>query len=68
MKISFSLTSRLMVIMAVCSFAIVTLLIMLGFELGLRQAHEDEEARAKVRGDAQHASNLPASVTTKGSP
>lgn len=64
MKISFTLTSRLMVIMVASSIAIVALLIMLGFELGLRQAHEDEEARAKARGDAQHAANLPA----KGSP
>lgn len=64
MKISFALTSRLIAIITVCSLAIVMLLLMLGFELGLRQAHEDEEAKAKARGDAQHAAHLPA----KGSP
>lgn len=64
MKITFALTSRLLAIMAVCSVAIVALLIMLGFELGLRQAQEDEQAKAKARGDAQHAANLP----SKGQP
>ena len=64
MKITLALTTRLIAIMAVCSITIVALLVMLGFELGLRQAHEDDLARTKARGDGQQAATLPA----KGQP
>jgi len=51
MKISFLLTPRLMVILSACAVSIVLLLLMLGFELGLRQAHEDYLAQAKAHGE-----------------
>ncbi|NDC08625.1 MAG: hypothetical protein EBZ75_04670 [Oxalobacteraceae bacterium] len=50
MKISLLLTPRLVVILSACASAIVLLLLMLGFELGLRQAHEDQVANAKTHG------------------
>lgn len=52
MKISFLLTPRLTVILSACAASIVLLLLMLGFELGLRQAHEDYLAQAKARGES----------------
>ncbi len=55
MKITFSLTTRLQMIIVVCALAIVALLVMLGFELGLRHAHDDEIARARAHGDGQQA-------------
>ncbi len=53
MKVTFALTSRLVMISSVCGIAIVVLLVMLGFELGLREAHAELEAQAKARGDAR---------------
>ena len=46
MKITFLLTPRLVVILSACASTIVLLLLMLGFELGLRQAHDDQVAHA----------------------
>ena len=51
MKISLLLTPRLVVIISACASAVVLLLVMLGFELGLRQAYEDQAAHAKARGE-----------------
>ena len=51
MKISLLLTPRLVVIISACATAVVLLLVMLGFELGLRQAHEDQVAHAKAHGE-----------------
>jgi hypothetical protein len=51
MKITLLLTPRLVVILSACASAIVLLLLMLGFELGLRQAHEDQVANAKAHGN-----------------
>ena len=51
MKISLLLTPRLVVILSACAITIVLLLLILGFELGLRQAHEDYLAQAKARGE-----------------
>ncbi len=53
MRVTFALTSRLVVISSVCGVAIVVLLVMLGFELGLREAHAEFEAQAKARGEMQ---------------
>lgn len=53
MRVTFALTSRLVVISSVCGIAIVVLLVMLGFELGLREAHAEFEAQAKARGEMQ---------------
>ena len=54
MKISLLLTPRLVVILSACAITIVLLLLMLGFELGLRQAHEDYLAQAKARDVNSH--------------
>lgn len=51
MKISLLLTPRLVVILSACASAIVLLLLMLGFELGLRHAHEDQAAHTKAHGE-----------------
>lgn len=51
MRITFALTSRLVMITSVCTVAIVVLLVMLGFELGLREAHTEYAAQAKARGE-----------------
>jgi hypothetical protein len=51
MKITLLLTPRLVVIISACASAVVLLLVMLGFELGLRQAHEDQAAYAKSHGE-----------------
>ncbi len=53
MRVTFALTSRLVVISSVCGVAIVVLLVMLGFELGLREAHAEFEAQAKARGEGR---------------
>jgi hypothetical protein len=53
MKVTFALTSRLLMISSVCGVAIVVLLVMLGFELGLREAHAEFEAQAKARGEGR---------------
>ncbi len=53
MRVTFALTSRLMMISSVCGIAIVVLLVMLGFELGLREAHAEFEAQARARGEMQ---------------
>ncbi len=53
MRVTFALTSRLVVISSVCGVAIVVLLVMLGFELGLREAHAEFEAQARARGEAR---------------
>jgi hypothetical protein len=65
MKISLLLTPRLVVILSACASAIVLLLLMLGFELGLRQAHEDQAAHAKTHGQDLYgaASVAPANTT-----
>ena len=57
MKISLLLTPRLVVIISACGTAVVLLLLMLGFELGLRQAHEDYAAQAKARGEPLYDAN-----------
>lgn len=57
MKITLLLTPRLVVIISACGTAVVLLLLMLGFELGLRQAHEDYTAKAKSRGDPLYGTN-----------
>ncbi len=49
MRVTFALTSRLVMITTVCSVAIVLLLVMLGFELGLRHAHEEYAARRQAQ-------------------
>lgn len=54
MRVTFALTSRLLMISSVCGIAIVVLLVMLGFELGLREAHAEFEAQAKARGEARN--------------
>ena len=51
MKITLLLTPRLVVIISACASAVLLLLVMLGFELGLRQAHEDQAAYAKAHGE-----------------
>ena len=51
MKISLLLTPRLMAIISVCTASLVLLLLLLGYELGLRQAHEDYVAQARARGE-----------------
>jgi hypothetical protein len=51
MKITLLLTPRLVVIISACASAVVLLLVMLGFELGLRQAHEDQVVHAKAHGE-----------------
>ncbi len=51
MRITFALTSRLVMITSVCTVAIVVLLVMLGFELGLREAHAEYAAQARARGE-----------------
>lgn len=69
MKISLLLTPRLVVILSACASAIVLLLLMLGFELGLRQAYEDQVAHAKAHGENVYgaASVVPAKpVNTAG--
>ncbi len=53
MKVTFALTSRLVMITSVCGVAIVVLLVMLGFELGLREAHAEFDAQAKARGEGR---------------
>ena len=53
MRVTFALTSRLLMISIVCGIAIVALLVMLGFELGLREAHAEFAAQAKARGDSR---------------
>jgi hypothetical protein len=53
MRVTFALTSRLLMISTVCGVAIVALLVMLGFELGLREAHAEFEAQAKARGEVR---------------
>jgi len=57
MKISLLLTPRLVVIISACGTAVVLLLLLLGFELGLRQAHEDYAAQAKARGEPLYDAN-----------
>ena len=57
MKISLLLTPRLVVIISACGTAVVLLLLMLGFELGLRQAHEDYAAQTKARGEPLYDAN-----------
>ena len=67
MKITLLLTPRLVVILSACGVTIILLLLMLGFELGLRQAHEDYAAQAKARGESMPAvSNNASSVTANG--
>jgi hypothetical protein len=56
MKITLLLTPRLAVIISACASAVVLLLVMLGFELGLRQAHEDRAAYAKAHGENVYSS------------
>lgn len=58
MKISLLLTPRLMVILSACTVSIVLLLLMLGFELGLRQAHEDYLAQSRARGETVYSNNV----------
>ena len=58
MKISLLLTPRLVVILSACAITIVLLLLMLGFELGLRQAHEDYLAQAKARGEPAYGTGV----------
>jgi len=58
MKISLLLTPRLVVILSACAITIVLLLLMLGFELGLRQAHEDYLAQAKARGEPVYGTGV----------
>lgn len=58
MKISLLLTPRLVVILSACAITIVLLLLMLGFELGLRQAHEDYLAQAKARGEPVYGAGV----------
>ncbi|MEO0319175.1 MAG: hypothetical protein RL404_2852 [Pseudomonadota bacterium] len=53
MRVAFALTSRLVMITSVCGVAIVVLLVMLGFELGLREAHAEFDAQAKARGEGR---------------
>ncbi len=53
MRVTFALTSRLVMITTVCTVAIVVLLVMLGFELGLRHAHADFAAQAQARAHSQ---------------
>jgi hypothetical protein len=65
MKITFLLTPRLMVIISACTASCVLLLLMLGFELGLRQAHEDYLAQAKARGEVVYST--PKTLPSKAS-
>ena len=62
MKISLILTPRLVVILSACAITIVLLLLMLGFELGLRQAHEDAMAQAKARGEPVYGAGVASSA------
>ncbi|MFM8464901.1 MAG: hypothetical protein ACKOA0_12555, partial [Burkholderiaceae bacterium] len=62
MKISLILTPRLVVILSACAITIVLLLLMLGFELGLRQAHEDAMAQAKARGEPVYGAGIASSA------
>ncbi|MFM7484411.1 MAG: hypothetical protein ACKO2S_09180 [Burkholderiaceae bacterium] len=62
MKISLILTPRLVVILSACAITIVLLLLMLGFELGLRQAHEDAMAQAKSRGEPVYGAGIASSA------
>jgi hypothetical protein len=64
MKISLLLTPRLVVILSACASAIVLLLLMLGFELGLRQAHEDQVANAKAHGENVYGATSVAPANT----
>ena len=68
MKITFLLTPRLVVIMSACASAIVLLLLMLGFELGLRQAHEDYAAQAKARGEPVYSVGVASTAQHVDSP
>ena len=61
MKITLLLTPRLVVIISACASAVVLLLVMLGFELGLRQAHEDQAVHAKARGENIYGAASPVS-------
>jgi hypothetical protein len=66
MKISLLLTPRLVVIISACASAVVLLLVMLGFELGLRQAYEDRAAYAKGHGENMYgAATVAPSSTTR---
>jgi hypothetical protein len=66
MKITLLLTPRLVVIISACASAVVLLLVMLGFELGLRQAHEDRAAYAKGHGENMYgAATVAPSSTTR---
>ena len=55
MKFTLSLTPRLIMICTVCLTMLVTLLVMLGFELGRRWEFSENEARATSRGEAKSA-------------
>lgn len=55
MKFTLSLTPRLIMICAVCLTMLVTLLVMLGFELGRRWEYSENEAQATSRGEAKSA-------------
>ena len=68
MKITFLLTPRLVVIMSACASTIVLLLLMLGFELGLRQAHEDYAAQAKARGEPVYSAGVASTAQHVDSP
>ncbi len=55
MKLTLSLTPRLLAICTVCLVLIVLLLVMLGFELGEHSAQEEYAAKAKANGEPKEA-------------
>ena len=68
MKITLLLTPRLVVILTACASTIVLLLMMLGFELGLRQAYEDQVANAKAHGQNLYGAASIAPANTANTP
>lgn len=68
MKITLLLTPRLVVIISACASVIVLLLLMLGFELGLRQAHEDYAAQTKARGEPVYSAGVGSTAKHVDSP
>lgn len=76
MRFTLALTPRLMAISAVSGIAIVVLLVMLGFELGLREARSEfaahvqprTGARVDMQADAANQGNGPVKSTAGLSP
>lgn len=68
MRITLSLTPRLVAICTVCLVLIVLLLLMLGFELGERTAQVEYEARLKARDGSERKEALTYSPVATPSP